>query len=167
MSTEHEPQATTAFHWLSPPASSDVDDPEVQITCRTKSTLPLTPDILSEVDDLSVIDGQTIQVGFTLNPNHRLVPGQAPSSCPASVDDVLWVSDRSMDLFEVDFVDKPGNAAQNRIVADLKFQRFGVPIVFAFRIKYREGPATPRVPKKVVVLATIMPGSRHVGVAKG
>lgn len=140
----------------------DGDDPEIRILCRTRSRLPAVPDIISEVAKLLVIDGQTLEVNFTLNLNHRFVPGEAPRTCAESVDDILWLPTRSMNLFQVDFPDRQLLATQNRLRARIKFERLGVPIVFGFRLKYREGPEAPRAAKKVVLLATIMPGSRDV-----
>jgi len=159
---------TDSLNWLSTgfATSPDDDDPELRITCRTKSSLPAVPNIISEVAKLLVIDGQTLEVNFTLNANHRFVPGQAPQTCTVSVDDITWLPTRSMNLFQVDFPAKAELAAQNKLRARLKFERFGMPIVFAFRLKYREGPYAPRQAKKVVLLATIMPNSRDVTVAK-
>jgi hypothetical protein len=154
--------------WISPGSfdTPDNDDPELRITCRTKSALAAVPDIISQVFPLLVVDGQTLEVNFILNANHRFNPGLAPQSCTASIDDITWLPTRSMNLFQVDFPAKTELAAQNQLRARLKFQRFGIPIVFAFRLKYREGPATPRQVKKVVLLATIMPNSRDVMLAK-
>ncbi|HYD81130.1 MAG TPA: hypothetical protein VEC06_15095 [Paucimonas sp.] len=145
----------------------DADDPELRITCRTKSALAAVPDIISMVPPLLVIDGQTLEVNFTINANHRFFPGSAPQSCGVSVDDIQWLPTRSSNLFQVDFPNKAELAVQNMLRARLKFERFGIPIVFAFRLKYREGPMTPRQAKKVVLLATIMPNSRDVALTKG
>jgi hypothetical protein len=163
--TDTEPDS---LGWLTPvPAGTpDTDDPELNITCRTKSALAAVPDIVSQVLPLLVIDGQTLEVNFLLNANHRFVPGQAPQTCSVSIDDIIWLQGRSMNLFQVDFPSKEQLAMQNQLRARLKFQRFGVPIVFAFRLKYREGPATPRKAKKVVLLATIMPNSRVVTLSR-
>lgn len=142
-------------------------DPEANITCRTKSTLALVPDIISEVPPLLVVDGQTLEVDLTLNANHVFKPGNAPPSCASSVDDIVWVRELSQNLFQVDFPAKVELAAGNRLRARIKFERFGVNIVFAFRLKYREGPApAPRPAKKVVILATIMPNSRVVSLSR-
>lgn len=155
--------------WLSPASSDtpDFDDPELNISCRSKTALAAMPNIISEVAKLLVINGQTLEVNFTLNPDHRFVPGDAPRTCSTSIDDITWLQARSENLFQVDFPFKAELAAQNRLRATLKFKQFGVRIVFAFRLKYREGPETPRLAKKVVLLATIMPMSRDVALAKG
>ena len=70
-----------------------------------------------------------------------------------------------MNLFQVDFSFKAELAADNKL-RRVKFERLGIPIVFAFRLKCREG-RQPRMPKKVVLLATVMPRSRDVAVTKG
>jgi hypothetical protein len=157
-----------AVSWVMPATldTQDYDDPELRITCRTKTALPAVPDIMSMVLPLLVIDGQTLELNFVLNANHRFVPGQAPQTCTQSVDDITWLQARSKNLFQVDFPDKESLAIQNQLRARVKFERLGDPIVFAFRLKYREGPGVPRQPKKVVLLATIMPRSRDVVLTK-
>lgn len=161
--------ATDSDKLLSPASlnTQDFDDPELNISCRSKTALAAVPNIISEVARLLVIDGQTLEVNFTLNADHRFVPGDAPASCSTSVDDITWLQTRSENLFQVDFPFKAELAAQNRLRATLKFNRFGVKSVFAFRLKYREGPGAPRQARKVVLLATIMPGSRDVVLMKG
>jgi hypothetical protein len=161
----YDKPATEATGWLTP-LPSEID-PEVQITCRTKSALAVVPNIISEVPPLLVVDGQTLEVNFTLNANHVFRPGEAPNTCSSSVDDIVWVRELSMNLFQVDFPAKVELAANNRLRARIKFERFGVPIVFAFRLKYREGPGpAPRPAKKLVILATIMPASRVVTLSR-
>lgn len=155
--------------WISP-ASFDVldaDDPELNIICRTKTSLAAVPDIISMVFPLLVIDFQTIELNFIINPDHRFVPGEAPASCSTSVDDIVWLPARSSNVFQVVFPAKAELAAQNRLRATVKFSRFGVPIVVGFRLKYREGPGRPRLARKAVLLATVMPGARNVTLTKG
>jgi len=161
--------AAESAGWLSSDSlnAQDIDDPELNISCRSKTMLAAVPDIISDVARLLVIDGQTLEVNFGINPNHRFVPGDAPRTCSASIDDITWLQTRSQNLFQVDFPFKDLLAAQNQLRATLKFNRFGENIVFAFRLKYREGPQTPRQAKKVVLLATIMPRSRDVLLMKG
>lgn len=167
LSTTDTDIESDSLSWLAPvpTGTPDTDDPELNITCRTKSALAAVPDIIAQVLPLLAIDGQTLKVNFILNANHRFAPGQAPQICSVSIDDrsgIIWLQSKSMNLFQVNFPSKAELAIQNQLRARLKFQRFGVPIVFAFRLKYREGPATPRQAKKVVLLATIMPNSRVV-----
>lgn len=159
---------TDTVSWIMPASfeTPDYDDPELRISCRTKTALPAVPDLVSMVFSLLVIDGQTLEVNFILNANHRFIPGQAPQSCASSIDDIIWLPTRSKNLFQVDFPEKEQLAMQNQLRARLKFERFGEPIVFAFRLKYREGPGAPRKAKKVVLLATIMPRSRDVALTR-
>ena len=50
-------------------AVSREDDPELRITCRTRTALPAVPDIIGGVLPLLVIDGQALEVNFLINPN--------------------------------------------------------------------------------------------------
>lgn len=150
-----------------PTAAVPSDDDEIQITCRTRSALQAVPDIISQADRLLLIDGQTLELNFTLNQNHRFIPGDAPRTCEASIDDITWLPSRSENLFAVEFPFKGELAQQNKLRARVKFERLGQKIVFAFRLKYREGPATPRTARKAVLLATILPPDREVTVTRG
>lgn len=145
-------------------------DPELNIGCRTKTTLPVEPDIISAKEEAILIffdDFKSgLEINLRLNPTLVFKPGEAPSTCPTSVDDIVWLPGRSTNLVEVLFPRKFELAQGNLLRAQLKFKQLG-DIVFAFRLKYREGPAAPRAAKKVVILATIKARSRVVNLAKG
>jgi hypothetical protein len=149
------------------------DDPELNISCRTKTTLRVEPDIISAKEEALLIFFEDdnfrsgLEINLRLNRNHTFVPGAAPRTCSTSVDDFLWLRDQSKNLDDVLFPRKLELAQGNLLRAQLKFQQLGEDIVFAFRLKYREGPATPRAAKKVVILATIKPRSRVVNLTKG
>jgi hypothetical protein len=160
--TREAPEALISEPWN--------DDPELNISCRTKTILMVEPDIISAKAKAIVVTlpdfTLAVEINLTLNPNHVFKPGQAPRTCSTSVDDIVWLPGRSTNLNDVLFPDKVELAAQNKLRAQLKRQRL-VDITFAFRLKYREGPATPRAAKKVVILATIRAGDDLVNLAKG
>ena len=124
------------------------------------------PDIITQALPVILFDGQTLIFDFILNGIHRFNPGDAPSSCP-SVDDITWLPTRSENVFQVDFPFKVELAADNKLRALVKFSRLGEKIVFAFRLKYREGPGPQRVPRKVVLLATVNSPNPNVILTKG
>ena len=146
------------------------DDPELNIGCRTKTTLMVEPDIISAKEKAVVITlpdfTLAVEINLTLHPHLVFRPGEAPRTCPTSVDDILWLPGRSTNLNAVLFPGKVELAAQNKLRAQLKRQLLA-DITFAFQLKYREGPAAPRAAKKVVILATIKAGDDVVNLAKG
>ncbi|MCW7540148.1 hypothetical protein OOT46_20140 [Aquabacterium sp. A7-Y] len=138
-------------------ALADQDD-ELHVSCRTKSKLAAVPDILSTVLPVLVVSGNEIILDFIIHANHSFRPGEAPRSCPESLDDIGWLPAMSANITGVAFPFKVELAALNKLRARVKFERLGQDIVLAFRLKYREGPDTPRDPKKAAFKVTVPPG---------
>lgn len=144
----HAPESRPLSESLVSSTGGDID---ATISCRTRSQLPLVPDIIQQAT-LRRVSAQSFQLDLLLNPNNiSFNPGVAPQLCVTSPDGAVYLPTLSENV--------PGAPQvvplSGRVIFSFSVANPNLRTLFGFRLKFEEQRIQPR---KVVVQAFIPPG---------